>query len=126
MYVVDGNNLMGQTPGWHRNRAASKRRLLGRLASFAAAKGLEISVVFDGRPEPELPNGAHFRGIKVFYSGTGLSADSLIEQMVRSASEPSSIIVVTSDKRLIATVRALGAAAVRSGEFRRHMERCGY
>lgn len=126
VYIVDGNNVMGQTPGWHRDKAAARRRLLGRLASFAAAKGLEISVVFDGGPEPELPDGARFRGIRVFYSGTRSSADSRIEQIVRSAPDPGSITVVTSDKRLIATVRSLGAAVVRSGQFRRQMERSGY
>jgi hypothetical protein len=37
-YIVDGNNVMGQTPGWHRDKSKSRRALLQKLAGFVRIK----------------------------------------------------------------------------------------
>src|SRR5919199_1223351 len=34
-YLVDGNNVMAQRVGWHRDKPGARRRLLGELARFA-------------------------------------------------------------------------------------------
>jgi predicted RNA-binding protein with PIN domain len=120
-YLVDGNNVMGQTPGWHRDKPGSRRRLVGELAAFAAATKARVTVVFDGAPEPGLPDGVVHRGVKIYYPARGADADSLIERLVRLASDRRGITVVTSDRQLAADCRDQGARVVRSGEFRKQM-----
>lgn len=120
-YLVDGNNVIGQTPGWHRDKPGSRRRLLGELAAFAAATRARVTVVFDGAPDADVPDGSAYRGVKVYYPGRGSDADSVIERLVASARDRRGITVVTSDRRLAAECRELGARTVRSGEFRKQM-----
>lgn len=121
-YIVDGNNVMGQTPGWHRDKAKARRRLLEQLADFARIKKARITVVFDGAPDTTAPEGSAFRGVKVLYADRGSDADTRIERLVESSPDSRGITVVTSDRRLASSVRSSGAAVIRSGEFRKQVE----
>jgi predicted RNA-binding protein with PIN domain len=120
-YVVDGNNVIGQTPGWHRDKPGSRRRLLGELAAFAAASRARVTVVFDGAPDDHVPDGASFKGVKVYYPGRGSDADAVIERLVAVDRNRRGIVVVTSDRRLAAECRGMGAQVLASGEFRKRM-----
>ncbi|HEX8088180.1 MAG TPA: NYN domain-containing protein [Blastocatellia bacterium] len=122
-YIVDGNNVMGQTPGWHRDKAKARRRLLEQLADFARLKKARVTVVFDGGPDPTAPEGSAFRGVKVLYADRGSDADTRIQRLVESSPDSRGIKVVTSDRRLASSVRSSGAEVIRSGEFRRQVER---
>ncbi|HWP42538.1 MAG TPA: NYN domain-containing protein [Blastocatellia bacterium] len=118
-YIIDGNNVMGQTPGWHRDRDAARMRLLELTAEFARLKEARVAVVFDGAPESGLPDGSSFRGVRVYYAERGSDADTRIERLVESSKDRRGLTVVTSDRRLALAVRALGAAVMRSGEYRK-------
>lgn len=120
-YIVDGNNVMGQTPGWHRDKPGSRHRLLRELAAFAAGAKARVTVVFDGAPDDGVPDGSTFRGVRVYYPARGSDADSVIERLVASSRDRRGLTVVTSDRRLAAECRDLGARVVRSGEFRKQM-----
>jgi predicted RNA-binding protein with PIN domain len=121
-YIVDGNNVMGQTPGWHRDRAGARKRLLEQLARFAKAKRKRVTVVFDGGPDLEFPEGSAFRGVKILYARKGSNADARILNLVETSADPKGLIVVTSDRQLAHLVRSGGAAVSRSGEFRKQLE----
>lgn len=121
-YIVDGNNVMAQTPGWHRDKSAARRNLLEKLAAFSAAKKTRITVVFDGAPDDLMPEGSAFRGVKVLYAERGSDADSRIHRMVESSVDARGLTVVTSDRHLGFLVRSRGAKVVRSGEFRKQMD----
>jgi predicted RNA-binding protein with PIN domain len=121
-YIVDGNNVMGQTPGWHRDKSSARRSLLAKAAEFAKAKATRVTVVFDGAPERGAPEGSAFRGVKVLYAEPGSDADARIEQLVESSPNPRGLTVVTSDRHLAFLVRSRGASVVRSGEFRTQIE----
>lgn len=121
-YIVDGNNVMGQTPGWHRDKQAARLRLLRELAAFARVKGARVTVVFDGKPERLLPDGSAFKGVKVLYANKGSDADSRIARIVESSPDRRGLTVVTSDRHLAFLVRSDGARVMRSGEFRRLIE----
>ena len=121
-YIVDGNNVMGQTPGWHRDKTHARRRLVERLAEFARLKRARITVVFDGEPDRLMPEASAYRGVKVLYSERGSDADARIERMIEAAPNAGGLTVVTSDNHLAFVVRARGARVVRSGEFRKQMD----
>ena len=121
-YLVDGNNVMAQRVGWHRDKAGARRGLLEELARFARARGVSVSVVFDGAPEEFFADGSSYKGVRVFYSERGSDADERIKGMVEETRGRRTLLVVTSDRRLADYVRRCGAQVVRSGEFRKRME----
>jgi predicted RNA-binding protein with PIN domain len=118
MYLIDGNNVIGQRVGWHRDKPGARRRLMTELARLSWVKKLRITVVFDGAPDPQFPDGSSCRGVKIFYSRRGADADARIIEMVESERNKKNLVVVTSDGKLAAIVRANGVRVTRSGEFR--------
>jgi len=121
-YLVDGNNVMGQRVGWHRDKPGARRRLLRELARFAHTSGVSVEVVFDGAPDEFFPDGSSFMGVRVRYAARGSDADSRIKQLVEGSRERKTLKVVTSDRALADYVRRCGAAVVRAGEFRRRLD----
>jgi predicted RNA-binding protein with PIN domain len=109
--VVDGMNVIGSRPtGWWRDRDAAARDLLDRLQRLAAATGDEVTVVLDGRPQPELPEGNH-AGVRLLYAQRAGpdAADERIVSLVADEPEPGSIRVFTSDRALRRDAERLGA-----------------
>lgn len=121
-YLIDGNNVMAQTVGWHKDKPAARRKLLGELAAFARSKRVSMSVAFDGAPEQFFADGASYKGVRVFYAEHGSNADERIKQLVEASRERRTLIVVTSDRALSTYVRRCGAQVMRSGEFRQRMQ----
>ena len=122
-YLVDGNNVMAQRVGWHRDKTAARRRLLDELAAFTLAKRVSVMVVFDGAPDRFFCDGASYKGVRVFYAERGSNADERIKQLVESSRERRTLVVVTSDRALAAYVRSCGAQVMRSGELRRRLDK---
>lgn len=123
MYLIDGNNVIGQRVGWHRDKPGSRRLLMQDLARLAKVKKLRLAVVFDGAPDPQFPDGSSYRGVKIFYSRQGSDADTRIIEMVEAERNRKNLIVVTSDTTLAARVRANGVRVMRSGEFRQMLDK---
>ena len=121
-YLVDGNNVMAQRVGWHRDKPKARRGLMDELALFARARQARVAVVFDGAPEQHFGDGASYKGVRVFYAERGSNADERIKQMVENSRERRTLMVVTSDRQLADYVRRCGAKVIRSGEFRKKME----
>lgn len=121
-YLVDGNNVMGQRVGWHRDKPGARRRLLGELARFAREAGVTVEAVFDGAPDDAFPDGSYFMGVRVFYAARGSDADARIKGLVEASRERRTLKVVTSDRALADYVRRCGARVVRSGEFRKRLD----
>lgn len=109
--IVDGNNVIGSTPdGWWRDRDGAARRLIASLQDLAHDGGDRICVVLDGRPLSDLPEGVH-NGVLVAYptrSGRDAADDRIVDEVTRDR-DPTSLVIVTSDRALAARVRALGA-----------------
>jgi uncharacterized protein len=123
MYLIDGNNVIGQRVGWHRDKPGSRRRFLEELALLVRAKKMRIAVVFDGAPDQSFPDGSTYRGVKLYYAKPGLNADNRIIEMVEAEKNRKGLMVVTSDGALASYVRTCGVGVMRSGEFRRMLER---
>jgi predicted RNA-binding protein with PIN domain len=122
MYLIDGNNVIGGRVGWHRDKPGSRRRLVQDLARLAQTKKLRLSVVFDGAPDPEFPDGSSYRSVRIFYSRQGSDADARIIEIVEAERNKKNLLVVTSDRQLASRIRATGVRVMRSGEFRRMLD----
>lgn len=121
-YLIDGNNVMAQRVGWHRDKPKARRGLMEELARFARARRVSVSVVFDGAPEAFFADGSSYKGVRVFYSERGSNADERIKRMVEETRGRRTLVVITSDRALGDYVRRCGAQVMRSGEFRKKME----
>jgi predicted RNA-binding protein with PIN domain len=122
--LVDGNNVIGSRPdGWWRDRSGATRRLVAQLQELAARTGDDMTVVFDGRPLPDLTEGTH-DGLRVAYArraGRDAGDDRIVEE-VADDDDPASLTVVTSDRGLTQRVRALGAEVESAGALIRALE----
>lgn len=123
-FVVDGMNVIGaQADGWWRDRDAAVRRLVSRLRQAAERSGNKVSVVLDGPPLADLPEG-DYGAVAVRYSRRSGrdAADDRIVEMVAADADPGALCVVTSDRDLVDRVRAIGARAEGARSFLRRLE----
>lgn len=126
-YIVDGMNVIGSKPdGWWRDRDGAVRRLLRRLQHAAARSGDDFTLVLDGAPLPELPEGMH-DDVTVRYPGRRgrNAADDRIVELVTSDGDPATIRVVTSDRALADRVAVAGATTEGARAFLHGLERLG-
>ena len=121
-YLIDGNNVMAQRVGWHRDKGKARRDLLDDLAHYAAARKVRVIAVFDGAPDAHFADGSSYRGVRLFYAEGFANADERIKSIVEESRERRTFIVVTSDRALADYVRRCGAKTVRAGEFRREID----
>jgi uncharacterized protein len=121
-YLVDGNNVMAQTVGWHKDRSAARKKLVRDLAAFVAAHRVGLKVVFDGVPDEQFPEGSKYKSVQVMYARPGSDADSRILDLVEKSSSRRDLIVVTSDKALGSRAQQKGARVIQSGKFRTALE----
>ena len=122
--VVDGMNVIGARPdGWWRDRPGAALRLHARLAALAASGGDAITLVLDGRPLAELPEGVHDDVAVVYARRRGRdAADDRIVELVASDPDPASLEVVTSDRELATRVRAEGASVTGASDLLRRLD----
>jgi len=69
----------------------------------------KTTLVLDGRPKPDEPSENEFPDLNLVYSGTGIPADTVIQQLVVRAGRGAATTVVTDDRALGAAVQRLGA-----------------
>jgi predicted RNA-binding protein with PIN domain len=122
--IVDGNNVIGSRPdGWWRDRQGAARRLIAALQALTRRTGDRISVVLDGRPLDDVPEGVH-NGVLVAYAtrpGRDAADDRIVAEVERDP-DPASLVVVTSDRALAERVRALGSRVEGAGTLLAQLE----
>ena len=123
MYLIDGNNVIGQRVGWHHDKPGSRRQFIEDLVRFIRHQSTTVSVVFDGAPDKTLPDGSNYHGLKIFYARPGSDADTRIVELVEAERNRKNLVVVTSDRNLTARVRVCGVRVMRSGLFRLMIDR---
>jgi predicted RNA-binding protein with PIN domain len=123
-WLIDGMNLIGSRPDrWWNDPDRAVRDLIEELDRYAAVTEEDVTVVFDRRP-PDVSPGPHGAATVEFASWRGRNAaDHEIVRMVEKDPAPSSIRVVTSDRRLRERVQELGATVTSSMTFRRRLTR---
>lgn len=110
-------NVIGTRPDeWWRDRAGATRRLLARLQTLHRATGDAVTLVLDGRPLPDTPEGDH-DGVHVLYARRGGpdAADDRLVEFVSTLDDPGAVTVITSDRGLRDRVRDLGAPVLGAG-----------
>jgi predicted RNA-binding protein with PIN domain len=125
--LVDGFSLLHNWPGLARGRArhsaAARDELVRVLAQYADAIHTPISVIFDGTGAPPgTPKALSPPRCEVLYSGSGQTADDLIERVVHRFKPFGEVLVVTDDYAERDTVLSLGGLASSCENFIRDIE----
>jgi predicted RNA-binding protein with PIN domain len=122
--VVDGMNVIGSRPdGWWRDRDGAVRRLVTKLQALAREGADAITVVLDGRPLPDLPEGVHDEVEVVYARRRGRdAADDRIVELVSELPTMVGVSVITSDRALAEQVRSLGAEVNGVGSLLRRLD----
>jgi predicted RNA-binding protein with PIN domain len=110
--IVDGYNV--SKTGYPELPLADQRaRLAGQLSALAARTGVEITLVFDGAGVTTAPTRAG-RGVRVLFSDPGVLADDVIRDLVAAEPQGRPVLVATSDRAVVDSVRLGGAHTVPS------------
>ena len=120
-WIVDAMNVIGSRPDqWWNDPDRAMREFASTIDGFAARTNKRITVVFDKDPGrlPETPN----IEVAIARRRGRNAADHEIEQIVAAADDPAGLRVVTSDRRLVEKVTALGAKVTSSGRFRSELD----
>lgn len=110
--IVDGYNVT-KTGYPDLPLADQRNRLAHQLAALAARTGAEVTVVFDGADVLAVPT-AGPRGVRVLFSDPGVIADDVIRALVEAEPQGRQLVVATSDRAVVTSVRRAGAYAVSS------------
>lgn len=120
--LIDGYSLLH---GWRelapdkpRHSAAAREELLHWLARYQDAVHIPITVFFDGAGAPPgTPKDFSSPQLEVIYSGTGQTADQLIERVAGRLREYGEVLVVTDDYAERDTILSLGGMASSCDNF---------
>lgn len=119
-WIVDGNNVVGAgADGWWNDRVGASARMVQAVAEWSRDRGDQVTLVFDGAPEPRLTELAGGPLTVRFATRRGRDAadDRIVEIVDDEVDDPSTVVVVTSDRGLRARLRA-GVATEGAGRFR--------
>ncbi len=106
LYLIDGYNLL-HALGMMQRRAGphglekARLRLLGMLRAAHGDEASAVTVIFDGaHAPPGVPHELEYQGIHVIFAVGREQADDLIERLIRRASAPKHLAVVSDDHRI--------------------------
>lgn len=119
--LIDGNNLLHaarEIDG--RARELDREQLCAILAEWARRRRQAVTIVYDGA-EPQGLLASQLlgtrRGLRVVFSGRGVSADDRIAELLAQDTATRSITVVSADREVRMSARRCGARSVRSDDF---------
>ena len=118
--IIDGYNLIRQSKSLRHLENQSiqlgREALIDALRAYKRLKSHNITVVFDGIQAPyPAPAKERIKGIRVQFSRNGESADVVIKRLARTEKEKA--LVVSSDRDLMQSCEAYGAATISAQGF---------
>lgn len=117
-FVIDGYNLIKQTPALNKDNLEDSRVALIKFLNIHQPQGSgnnQVTIVFDGK-EGNFYYAAASRSIEVIFS-IGQSADDKIRMLVEESAHPKTIVVVTNDREIQLSARQLKAQVRTVDEF---------
>jgi predicted RNA-binding protein with PIN domain len=127
-FLIDGYNLlyaMGVLQGRSGAHVLEKARLrlLGFVHGGHGDDSARVTVVFDAKhAPPDADAEQHYQGIRVLFALAQEQADDLIEEMIRKASAPKQLTVVSDDRRIRTAAERRHCIAWTCGDYMDHLE----
>jgi len=119
-YLIDGHNLIGQTPGLSLADPDDELKLIVLLRAYLMRSHKRGTVIFDnGQPGGSGHWSNHV--LEVVFVRPSRSADDLIRQRLSREKNPGGLTVVSSDQAVVQAAQAARARVQSSAEFARQM-----
>ncbi len=126
-FLIDGHNLIGQTPGLRLDDPDDEQKLIELLRSYLARVQKKGAVIFDrgllggaiGADKRVRPYSS--AALEVRFAPAPKTADEVIVERLRREKNPRGLTVVTSDHDLANAARQAGASVKDSAAFAREM-----
>ncbi len=112
--IIDTWNVLHQTGVLPADSAGIGTAGLCKMIENSRWRGERVALICDGTPSDEHGTGSRYQ---TFYTGPFKSADEEIMERVAASSAPRSILVVTSDREIITSIRKRGAQQIGSAAF---------
>ncbi len=112
--LIDTWNVLHQTGVLPAESAGIGRDGLCRMIDNSRWRGERVTLICDGTPSDEVSSGTRYLTV---YTGPRKTADEEIMSRVANSSAPRSILVVTSDREIIKSIRKRGAQQIGSAAF---------
>ncbi len=127
--LIDGYNVIHAWPELRsllgKSVDAARERLIETCRVVREVDGLRVTLVFDSnRDTPQVETPGEDQGYAVLYAPKGVSADGLIEQIVRRAKKPAQCIVISRDNLVLEAIRATGGFGYFPEELLDWVKRC--
>ena len=120
--LIDGHNLIGRLPDIDLEDPHDEAQLVSRLQGYGGRTGKRVTVVFDrglpGGRSQALSGGR----VEVVFAPTGRKADRVLMERIRESRNPRGLLVVTSDREVIAVAERRQARVIRSEAFVAELE----
>lgn len=115
--LVDGHNLIGQTPGMSLADHDDEARLVMLLRRYAARKrGRRITVVFDHGVYGH-PGDLNGYSVTCYFAKSPRDADTQLIKRIGALSRPADWTLVTSDRTVADAARQRGVRVVSAQQF---------
>jgi predicted RNA-binding protein with PIN domain len=120
-YLIDGHNLIGQTPGLHLGEPDDEAQLIELLRAFCARTGSRATVYFDrGHPAAQAPPSGG-RVSAHFITAPQTADQAIVRHLRRLRGEARNWTVVSSDREVERAAAGAGAQRLASREFARRL-----
>jgi len=117
-YLIDGYNLLWAVQKFvDEVEPLTDVTLCRMIAEFLRQVREKGEVIFDGIGPPDKTGFFNTSYLDIYFSGTHIDADSLIEIKIKKNTAPKNLTVVSSDNRLRKAAKARKSVSVRSDEF---------
>jgi predicted RNA-binding protein with PIN domain len=119
--LIDGHNLIGQTPSLSLADPNDEQKLIVMLRQYAARKQARIVVVFDsgnpGGKSKELSGG----NVTAIFAGSHTIADRILLERLRELKKPGEWVVVSSDREVQQAAQQRKMTVWSSADFAKRM-----
>jgi len=115
--LIDGHNLIAKLPGISLDDPHDEAKLVERLRRYRAHTGKRITVVFDGGVPAGWSADLSGGGITVIFAAPGKPADRIIIERIRRSRNPRNLVVISSDREVMAVAEECGARVVPAESF---------
>lgn len=119
-YLIDGHNLVAQTPGLSLADPDDERKLVALLRAYLGRARRKGTVVFD-QGQLGAPAIRSTSTLQVRFARPPRTADDVIVDLLRAEHNPRGLRVVSADHAITAVARHRGAAVVSPASFARAM-----
>ena len=119
-YLIDGHNLIGQTPGLSLADPDDERQLVVLLRAYLVRTRKKGTVIFDNGQPGESNNWSN-NVLEVVFARGSRSADDLIRQRLLNNPNARELTVVSGDQAVAQAAQAAHARVQSAAEFARQM-----